>query len=374
MTDAQQRIGVALVAFLLASCGAKTGLFIPDASRDPDGGIDAGMDAGMCVPSPLALIRRGAEILFVVDRSNSMKDTLDGRDPLPGELPRWDLLAQTLEEVLSDADPLLEIGAEFYPRVSVNAATPEEACSVDTGIDLAPGRGRTDDLLRFFTDTQPSGGTPTALALEEARAFFERRPDADKPRFVVLATDGGPNCNPETGVPHDVCICTGAPAMCSVDPLFGPYNCLDDVRTLHVIRTLFEALDVPVYVIGMDDPTRPDLAAVLDRMAIVGGRPREDPGERRFYSIRRPDDLRGALTTITESISRCVFNITPPSHAELVEVQVAGMPIPRDVSRGEGWDFTTASRNEITLFGDACEQVTLGADVGAERTCLDRDE
>lgn len=373
MTDAAQRIGVAFFALLLAGCGAKTGLFIPDASRNPDGGTDAGMDAGMCVPRPLALNRRGAEILFVVDRSNSMKDTLDGRDPLPGELARWDLLAQTLEEVLGDADPLLEIGAEFYPRVSVNAATPEEACSVDTGIDLTPGRGRTDDLLRFFTDTQPGGGTPTALALEEARGFFERRPDADRPRFVVLATDGGPNCNPDTGVPHDACICTGVPEMCAVDPLFGPYNCLDDVRTLHVIRTLFDALDVPVYVIGMDDPTRPDLAAVLDRMAIAGGRPREDPGERRFYSIRRPDDLRGALTTITESISRCVFNISPPSDGELVEVHVAGMPVPRDVARAEGWDFT-ASRTEITLFGGACEQVAEGAEVTAVRTCLVRDE
>lgn len=361
----------ALLVPLLASCGAKTGLFIPDASREPDAGTDAGMDAGMCMPRPIALSRRGAQIMFVIDRSNSMQDTLDGREPEPGELRRWDLLARTLAEVLAGADPLLELGAEFYPRFDPGAATPEEACSVDTGIDLTPARANTERLLELFDTTQPAGGTPTALGLEEARAFFERRPDSRLPRYVVLATDGGPNCNPDTGVSHETCVCTGEPEMCLIDPVFGPYNCLDDVRTLEIIRGLFTELDIPVYVIGMDDPTRPDLADVLDRMADAGGRPREIPGERRFYSVRRPDDLRSALTTITESVSRCVFTVAPvPAPSASVEVRVGGVFVPRDPTRTEGWDFTTASRAELTLFGGACERVTrTGDEVVAEVAC-----
>ena len=365
-----------LLGALLASCGAKTGLLVPDASRDPDAGTDAGIDAGMCLPRPLALDRRGAQIMFVVDRSNSMKDTLDGRDPLPGELRRWDLLAQTLAVVLRDADPLLELGAEFYPRQVLDPRTPEEACSVDTGIDLAPARGTTDALLRLFSTTQPAGGTPTALGLEEARAFFERRPESRLPRYVVLATDGGPNCNPDTGIPRETCVCTGDPDMCALDPFYGPYNCLDDLRTLDVIRGLAVDLGIPVYVIGMDDPTRPDLADVLDRMAVTGERPREEPGERRFYSVRRPDDLRGALTTITESVSRCVFNVAPvPSATDPIELRVGGLFVPRDPTRSEGWDFTSSTRSEITLFGGTCERVTrTGAEVIAEIACPDPDE
>src|SRR5690606_33323307 len=140
--------------------------------------------------------------------------------------------------------------------------------------------------------------------------------------------------------------------MCTVDPFFGPYNCLDDVRTLEIIRAVFADLDIPVYVIGMDDPTRPPLADVLAQAAITAGRPREEPGERRFYSVRRPDDLRGALPTITDSISRCVFTISPvPAATDEVELRVGDVFIPRDPTRAEGWDFTTSSRSEITLFG-----------------------
>jgi hypothetical protein len=372
----REMAGLVLAAFAAVSCGAKTGLLVPDASVEPDAGMDAGTDAGVCVPGPLALERRGAQILFAIDRSNSMFDTLDGRPPAPGEPRRWDLLRETLEVVLRDADPLLEFGAEFYPLPPPIATTPEEACRVDARIDLPPGRGTSDELLSFFRLTQPAGGTPTALGLKAARDYFESRPATRIPRFVVLATDGGPNCNPDTGIPHTRCVCTGSPDMCITDPNFGPYNCLDDVRTIDVIRGLFEELHIPVYVIGMDDPTRPDLADVLDRMAIAGGRPREEPGERRFYSVRRPDDLRGALETITESISRCVFNLTPvPAADALVHVRVDGVFIPHDPTRTEGWDFTSASRSEITLFGGACERVMqTGAEVVAELACRTGEE
>lgn len=365
---AARRSSILALAVLAASCGAKTGLLIPDASREPD----AGMDADICAPTPLVLDRRGAQIMFVVDRSNSMADTLDGRDPGPGEVPRWDILRDTLEEVLNDADRLLEIGAEFYPRFwNVPVDTPEEACSPAAGIDLAPRRSNTDAFLALFTQTEPQGGTPTAAALREVRDFFAARPAPRVPRFVVLATDGGPNCNPDTGVHHSVCVCTGAPTMCTDSPQFGPYNCLDAESTVSVTTELAEGLGIPVYVIGIDDPNRGDLADVLDQIAVAGGRPREEPGERRFYSVRRPDDLRGALTTITDSISRCVFTVAPPAgDDDGVQVRVGEVFVPRDRTRTEGWDFTTPDGRELTLFGGACERVAAtGEDVIAEVAC-----
>jgi predicted small lipoprotein YifL len=375
----RRAVGLFAIALALASCGAKTGLLIPDASQLPDGGMDAGRDAGpdasdaqICRPDPVALERRGAQILFVVDRSNSMRASIEGEENAPVGRRRWDVLALALEAVLRDADPLLEIGAKFYPRWSETpATTPEEACSTARGIDLAPARRNVVPLLTLFRDTGPFGGTPTAVGLGEVRDYFRRTPAPDVPRFVVLATDGGPNCNPDTGVPANVCVCTGIPSFCTGDPEFGPYNCLDEARTLAATRSLFEELGVPVYVIGIDDPTRPDLADVLDRIAIAGGRPRGVPGERQFYSVRRTDDLRGALGTITDSISRCVFTVEPaPSEDDVVEVRLEGSTVPRDPSRTEGWDFTRPDRSELSLFGDACDRVQAGDDdVVAEITC-----
>jgi hypothetical protein len=346
------------LAALLASCGAKTGLLVPDASLQPD----AGFDAGTCRPIPVALERRGAQIFFTIDRSNSMADTLDGREPRPGEPSRWEITGETLGVVLADADPILEIGAKFYPRVFVTEPSgPAVACSVDRGIDLVPARANAPYLLAIFRTTPPVGGTPTAAALDEVRRFIESQPNDGLPRFVILATDGGPNCNPDTGVPSSECLCTGTRDMCLV-PEFGPYNCIDELRTLEVIRALFGSDGVPVYVIGIDDPTRPDLGDVLDRMAVAGGRPRGVAGERQFYSVRRPDDLRGALTTITESISRCVFTVAPAPGANAdLEVRVGGVAIPRDPTHTDGWDFNDPAHRELTMFGSACERVTAGA-------------
>jgi hypothetical protein len=371
---------VALACALSLSCGAKTGLLIPDASRGPDAGMDAGPDAGpdsgVCQPRPVALVRRGAQVMFVVDRSSSMADTFDGRDPEPGELRRWDLVGQVLGQVLGDADPLLEVGAKFYPRALPEVImTPEEACSVDTGIDLSPNRGNVPAFLDIFATTEPRGGTPTALGLGEVRDFFASRPAPGVPRFVILATDGGPNCNPDTGIPHTVCLCTGQPEDCSSDATFGPFNCIDEMRTLEVIESIFTDNNIPVYVIGILDPTRPDLADVLDQMADAGGRPREVPGERRFYSAAEPDDLRAAVTTITESIARCVFRVDPvPGPLDRVELRIDDILIPRDPGRIEGWDFTSEGRSELTLFGGACERVTrTGGEVSAEIECIEEE-
>ncbi len=372
------RILLATSFVLLLSCGAKTGLLIPDADlpydAGMDGGHDAGIDAPMCRPQPVALSRRGAQVVFVLDRSNSMDDTIRGEDREPGDPrpSRWDILGATLGDVLRGGDPLLEIGAKIYPSVTEPISTPMEACAVDPGIDLAPGPGRVSRLIDLIESTIPAGGTPTAEALSAVEQFFIGRPAPGVPRFVVLATDGGPNCNPDPAVPLPECVCTGGPMDC-LDPTFGPYNCIDERNTIEVISRLFGDLSVPIYVIGIDDPSRPDLADVLDRMAVAGGRPREEPGARRFYSVGRRAELEEALTTITETIARCVFELAPvPPLDATLELSVDGLIVAQDGTRSEGWDFTAPDRSEITLFGGACARITeSGAAVTAELLCED---
>ena len=375
-TYRSRRLLLALSLVGVVGCGAKTGLLIPDADVLPDAGMDAGTDAGTdagrCIPRDLELERRGAQVMFVIDRSNSMADTLDGREPQAGEPSRWNTVGDVLGQVLRSADPLIEVGGEFYPGIDSGMGGPEEACMVEPGIDLPPRPANAERLLRFFDETGPGGGTPTAVALGNVRDFFERTPAPFVPRFVVLATDGGPNCNPDTGVPFTECVCTGAPNDCAMSPEFGPYNCLDEMRTLGVVDDVFAA-GIPVYVIGIDDPTRPDLADVLDRMADAGGRPREVPGSRRFYSVREIDDLRGALTSITDSIAQCVFTLDPaPTFDSELLVEIDGLAVARDRGRMEGWDYTRDDRSELTLFGAACQRVTNGgADVRATILCPD---
>lgn len=369
----------------LAGCGAKTGLLIDPFDADVDDGdvqpeadveedADVESDVDVCVAEPIELDRARAEVIFVIDRSTSMQWELIGTPGVPGDPSRWELLRDALEGALDGVDHLLEVGGKFFPQEVVPEDGPDVSCLVEEGLELRPRENNAANLLRFFRTTSPEGGTPTASALIEVHAHLESETPSDIPRFVVLATDGGPNCNLDFS-PDEECVCTGPDEYCS-EGVGGTFNCLDSNRTLSVINDIATDLGVPVFVIGIDDPSRPDLADFLDEMAIAGLRPRPEPAERRFYSVQRPGELDQALEIVTESIALCVFYVEDTGIAAdpRTEIILDGELIDHDPSRSEGWDWTDEERGEITLFGEVCDQVNLpGSRIEARLGCEGHD-
>jgi hypothetical protein len=121
------------------------------------------------------------------------------------------------------------------------------------------------------------------------------RDDRWRARHIVLATDGGPNCNQDLA--PATCNCIEDSDECrSLPPQFGRYYCLDDDRTVEQVAAL-AAEGISTYVIGIDDPRTPRLTDVLNRMAIAGGRANPRGGEQ-YYSVRLRDDLLNAFRTI----------------------------------------------------------------------------
>ncbi|MEM7606599.1 MAG: vWA domain-containing protein [Myxococcota bacterium] len=343
----------ALLCLALAGCGAKTGLPVP---------IDTNCrDVDLSAPTP--------QVVFAIDRSGSMDFTLEGLppdDPRRGEEPsRWELMSAALPGSLAGRD--VEVGAVFYPTILDNDPN---ACGGNERLDLAPGEGSVDDLARLFAETDPVGGTPTGSALAVARDYLENVPP-DRAPFVVLVTDGAPNCNPDPVVPPPLCRCT-SPVTERCDPVLNdaaPLHCLDDTSALEEIAGL-RAIGVPVFVLGITQ--QGDLADVLDGLALAGGRPRAE-GARRFYDAQTEAELAEAFDAINDSITNCVFSLSaPPPEPGALRVSINGEAVP--VTAESGWRFANEDQTIITLFGAACIAAEQpDAEVSADLFC-ERDD
>lgn len=372
-----RRLAQLCALVLVASCGARTGLGVPDASsRDAasfDGGVDAarvdaaidvGIDTGpICVPTVLALTPIHAEVLFVLDRSTSMGWSLTGPDG--GGPSRWSILVGTLETQLPPYDATSDMGLLLYP----NEDSGGDFCSTSLTPQLATQRNASSRMLDIVHATGPGGRTPTADALSTAREYFTSHPAHSRSRAAVLATDGAPNCNGT--LDGSRCPCTGGAGLPVGGSCTGtPSLCLDDARTIEQIN-LLAGDGVPTYVIGIDGDPDPALSAVLTRLAEAGGRPNPlDPG-RGFYSVQRPEDLAAAFDFIEASITRCSLSVPAPVATTIdVVVTLDGATVSRDTTRAEGWDWSDEEEDVIVLYGDACLAAQAGAhDLELTITC-----
>ena len=313
----------------------------PDAGPPDAGPPDAGPpDAGPCIPRPVPLVPAVPTVMFVIDRSGSMDQDLDGR--YDAGVPRWRVLETSLRSTLPPLDQQIAMGALMYPvRL--------DSCAAPTSVDLSPAQGNANRLLGLFTNSRPLGGTPTADALSVAAAHLRTLRTANSARAVILATDGAPNCN--FNLNPATCVCSSPPnPNCP-----GPDFCLDDVGTINELRNLFSAR-LPTYVIGLGSGLN-QFASTLDAMAVAGGVPRMGVGPR-YYSVANQAELTAASGRITSQLTRCTFLLNGLSVNDTFTVQVGGVSVPQGPN---GWEWLDQVNGELALHGMACDQAAGGA-------------
>jgi len=197
--------------------------------------------------------------ILVVDRSGSMREnTLDGA-------PKWNALLAALAAVLPRIEHNVALGLVMFPQ-------PGAACGLRTTLDLEPQLNAAGAILARLRASTPDGPTPTAGAVEVAGRWFVDHPAVDGERYLLLATDGAPNCNP------------------ALD--------LDVARTVETIDR-FRRQEVFTYVVGLNGAGA--FASVLDAMADAGGRARATTP--RFYPANTVADLASEFSTITWGIA-----------------------------------------------------------------------
>lgn len=352
------RPALAIAASLLLSCGARSAL---DVASDAAAPIDlTAVDVGaVCVDGPISLQRSEIVTLLLIDRSGSMDLDLQGRNGAPR---RWDVLGAALPPALRALGPEVSLGLAMFPAGSAECAAPTRL-----GVPFAPDR--VDALQQALATTTPAGLTPTYAALVQAERMLREAPGRG-PRALLLATDGGPNCN--AALDRDRCVCSvGAMGVGQEECRQRSDLCLDDARAVAQVAAM-ASRGVTTFVIGFDGQRESGLVDVLDRLARAGGRARSAPS-RAYYSVQREEDLAAALRSVSTSIARCTLRASsrPPDEA-VVTVRVGGVARARDTSRAEGWDWVAASSADMLLSGAACDALAAGASIDVEVRCARR--
>ncbi len=122
-------------------------------------------------------------ILFIMDFSNSMTESLDGARKV-------DLMLKTMKEILPKINPNTWVGLRIYGHKM--GFTPMEACRASKLV--APiGQDNNYEIEDALFRAKPRGMTPITFSLKQAIQYdFMGFPGK---KHIILLTDGGENCD-----------------------------------------------------------------------------------------------------------------------------------------------------------------------------------
>jgi Mg-chelatase subunit ChlD len=300
----------------------------PRADAGP-GEFEPPADAQVCdqtVPITVTQTQRTPDVLLVVDKSGSMGEALTGANS-----SKMDVMKQALAQVLPTQDQNIHFGLATYPSAV-------DQCSAATVL-VPVAANNAGAVITQINAVTPGGATPTFSSLDAAGSYYSSIPVNADGRFVLLATDGLPNCN-------------GTPQTPSQS------------QTIQAAQRLSN-VGIKVFVIGFGDVASAD-PVFLQQLAQAGG-------TGNFFAADSPTELQNALLSISGTVvqASCSFELASrPQDESKLAVTLDGQAVPRDPSHATGWDYD-AGANSITFYGDTCNsiQTGTGANVGVDYGC-----
>jgi hypothetical protein len=288
-----------------------------------------------------------SEVLIVLDRSGSMMLTLGP-------------LKNAVNAIVGASDDRIGFGLMPFPSsIAPNACAlvnPFTECAAPERPQVEVGAHHAAAIAAALEPIRICGSTPTAVTLRNAHTYLHALPPG-RTRYVLLATDGVPNCN--DALDGATCVCMNTDTGC----VENPGACLDDAATYAAIDAL-SAEGIKTYVLAMGSwsGTSRD---VLDAMAVHGG-------TGHFYPAERPEEILTVFEAIMGTIVvSCRFDLHPGDEVDPTQVNlyVGGEVVPRDASHGDGWDYI--DEDTVEFYGPACDRILSGeiGDVGAAYGC-----
>ena len=284
-------------------------------------------DSSVCEAVQVVAEREVANVMVMLDRSGSMYS--------PGgffasEVDKWTPAINAVKGAINARSQSIAFGLMKFGT--------GEGC--DPGqVNVMPEIGVMGAVTASLegTPSEVTGGmTPTA---ESLAAAGEAISTLEGEKYILLVTDGAPNCNDEAGLGGE-CKCPGG---------FCDYweECLDDNRTVRTIEEL-AVNDVKTFVIGYDTG---GLTDVLNRMAVAG-----NTGTSQYIAVSDQQTLSDALASLTSQVASCSYELeSVPSDIRYVSVQLGGGQIDHEsVSTNGGWRL---DGNTVEILGGDCEHL-----------------
>ncbi len=310
------------------------------------GGGDVGPGTGgmTCGTSMVPVMPEPPDILIIQDKSGSMDEDDSGTSCNNGcgATSKWTHLTTALSAVVQNTDMTVNWGIKYFSDNNACGATAAPA----VGIKAMNGAAVTTSIM----GTRPGGNTPTRDAISSGAAYLATLTDTN-PKFLLLATDGLPNCPAAGGCatmtkPNNSCTMTDNPS--------------EDMAAEAAIM-MAAAQGFQTFVIGIGNVATAQ--NTLNQFAINGGQAQTGAATS-YYAATDEASLEAALNKIVGVVASCTIPLTGvPQNLTNVAVSVddaSGNPtkVPEDPTNG--WTYTDATNTAIQLHGMYCDSVKGG--------------
>jgi Mg-chelatase subunit ChlD len=255
------------------------------------------------------IVRSAPDVLLVLDKSASMSGWT--KAPTAGaSSTRYKDVVAALNQVLPQTDATVNWGLELFPGTA-GGCTPGAV-----NVTIKPQNASAVAAAYAPNVVIPGGLTPVTASLANAVKSLVTLDD-DNPKYIVLATDGEPNCNTGLGFDAD--------------------------NAAEAIRAAKDA-GIPVFVISLSSDGSPD---TLNKMALAGGKPLDDP-KTKYYKAETTDDMVAVMNAIHKEVATCQFKLpsVPPVPGNVLVVYDDGRQV---TASSKTWGYADASNTSIVV-------------------------
>jgi von Willebrand factor type A domain len=315
--------------------------------------------AGGCGQTNVSIKPTPPDILIVEDRSGSMAEDSNGNmNCRTANCSKWSQVATAIETVVQATDTNVNWGLIFFAT--------DNMCAVNSMpiVPIGPMNGQ--KIQQAFTSNTPNGQTPTASAVDAAVTYMKTVNDNNK-KFLLLATDGLPNCGTGSGTGGTTGAAGrggtagrgGGAAGTFGGGMIGGGSTADDSPAAETAVTNAKTAGFPTFVVGIATSGNQMASDTLNTLAKNGGYAQTGAATQ-YYSINDTASLEAALNKILGMTLSCTIPLgnAPPNvdNVAVSAMDASGkrIEIPKDDTNG--WSFDANMAN-IVLNGSACQDL-----------------